>query len=172
MTWDSRREPGRRVLGVWLLKPRISSNNQEVDEEPIERVAGGRKYKIVTREYMAQGHNGFSALTKGQMLIDHDSGVIMSSIVRKYLLGREVRFSFLMDFSERSPIGSQIVDKVQCDTSMVHQEPKGEECNGFDGHNNALKDGSCNNKVSLEESSALLVISPVIDGRVKDEGKE
>ena len=72
---------------MWLLNPKISGK-QEVDEEPIERVAGGRKYKIVTREYMAQGHDGFSVLTKGQLLIDHDCGAIMSSIVRKYLLGR------------------------------------------------------------------------------------
>lgn len=53
-------------------------------------MAGGRKYKTVTREYMTQGHNGFSALTKGQMLIDHDYGVIMSGIVRKYLIGKGI----------------------------------------------------------------------------------
>ena len=88
MTWDSRRDPGGRVLGVWLLKPNFSSKQASFQEEPIERVAGGRKYKIVTREYMAQGHDGFSMLTKGQLLIDHESGAIMSSIVRKYMLGR------------------------------------------------------------------------------------
>lgn len=84
MTWDSRKDPGSRVLGIWLLKPNASF---QVDEEPIERVTGGRKYKIVTREYLAQGHDGFSMLTRGQLLIDHDSGAIMSSIVRKYVLG-------------------------------------------------------------------------------------
>ena len=90
LTWDSRRDPGCRVLGMWLLKPKFSTSGTsfQADEEPIERVAGGRKYKIVTREYMAQGHDGFSMLTKGQMLIDHESGAIMSSIVRKYMLGR------------------------------------------------------------------------------------
>ena len=87
MTWDSRKDPGSRILGVWLLKPKISGK-QAFDEEPIERVAGGRKYKIVTREYMAQGYDGFSALTKGQVLIGHEGGIIMSSIVRNYLLGR------------------------------------------------------------------------------------
>ena len=90
LTWDSRRDPGNRVLGMWLMKPNYSSEEAsfQADEEPIERVAGGRKYKIVTREYMAQGHDGFSMLTKGQLLIDHESGAIMSSIVRKYMLGR------------------------------------------------------------------------------------
>ena len=90
MTWDSRRDPGNRVLGMWLLKPNSPSKQAsvQVDEEPIERVAGGRKYKIVTREYMAKGYDGFSMLTRGQFLIDHESGAIMSSIVRKYMLGR------------------------------------------------------------------------------------
>ena len=33
-----------------------------VDGDPIQRVTGGRTYKIVTREYMAQGHDGFIPL--------------------------------------------------------------------------------------------------------------
>jgi 5'-nucleotidase len=76
---------------MWLLKPSKFSSKEasfQADEEPIERVAGGRKYKIVTAEYMAQGHDGFSMLTKGKLLIDHESGATMSSIVRKYMLGR------------------------------------------------------------------------------------
>ena len=90
MSWDSRKDPGSRILGIWLLKPNVSSKqaSSQVNEEPIERVAGVRKYKIVTREYMAQGHDGFTALTKGRLLIDHDCGSIMSSIVRKYMLGK------------------------------------------------------------------------------------
>jgi 5'-nucleotidase len=100
LTWDSRRDPGSRVLGMWLLKPNSSSKQAslQVDEEPIERVAGGRKYKIVTREYMAEGHDGFSMLTGGQLLIDHESGTIMSSIVRKYMLGRSMSFLCQMTF--------------------------------------------------------------------------
>ena len=72
------------------------SSFQKVDEEPIERVAGGRKYKIVTAKYMAQGHDGFSMLTRGKLLIDHESGDIMSSIVRKHMLGR-VNFLFVLN---------------------------------------------------------------------------
>jgi len=180
LTWDSRKDPGSRVLGIWLLKPEVSSN-QEIDEEPIERVAGGRKYKIVTREYMAQGYDGFSALTKGQLLIGHDCGIIMSSIVRKYLLG------------------SQSVNKVirlkdQRDTSMVHQE--GAKIAGthyweralsmvhqavYQGHN-AISTGEHmtvvdafddhNTQVSPQANADLLVVSLAIDGRLKDESKE
>ena len=104
LTWDSRREPGSRVLGIWLLKPSTTNHfsgkqvsSFQVDEEPIERVAGGnRKYKIVTAKYMAQGYDGFSMLTRGKLLIDHESGDIMSSIVRKHMLGR-VNFLLVLD---------------------------------------------------------------------------
>ena len=58
-----------------------------VDGEPIQRVKGGRMYKIVTREYMAQGHDGFLPLKGKKYLVDDESGQLMSAIVRKYLLG-------------------------------------------------------------------------------------
>ncbi len=44
-------------------------------------------YKIVTREYMAQGHDGFLPLKGNKYLVDDESGQLMSAIVRKYLLG-------------------------------------------------------------------------------------
>jgi 5'-nucleotidase len=222
LTWDSRRDPGSRVLGIWLLKPNFSSKQVSFQavEEPIERVAGGRKYKIVTREYMAQGHDGFSMLTRGQLLIDHESGAIMSSIVRKYMLGRVDIFPMSNDFLNAT-IGSQFVNKVirLKERHTVHkertraaidlQEQKLEEfkpaisaaarrweramwlvhqamhyrdhmaictsehmttVDAFDGHN-TRKGRSCN-KVSLETNPDLVVVSPAVDGRLKDEGRE
>lgn len=44
-------------------------------------------YRIVTREYMATGHDGYDALRDKPYLIDDENGVMMSSIVRRYLLG-------------------------------------------------------------------------------------
>jgi 5'-nucleotidase len=96
VSWDSRREPGQRVLGVWLLRELAetvygSESNTPtpklVDDRPIERITEGRKYKIVTREYMAQGHDGFTALQNQKYLIDDENGQVMSAIVRRYLLG-------------------------------------------------------------------------------------
>ncbi|KAG6874324.1 hypothetical protein C0995_001549 [Termitomyces sp. Mi166 len=97
VSWDSRREPGNRVLDVWTLlekdegisNPASLSGTtipQLVDGEPITR-DGKRTYKIVTREYMAQGHDGFLALKGKPYLVDDESGQLMSSIVRKYFLG-------------------------------------------------------------------------------------
>ncbi|KAH9853979.1 Metallo-dependent phosphatase [Lenzites betulinus] len=126
VSWDSRRPPGQRVLGVWLLQePSGSSTNPTpshsgtaspvmqtgsasssrssllqsttnpaaqsamalIDGDPIPRTKGGRMYSIVTREYMAQGHDGFLPLKGKKYLVDDESGQMMSTIVRKYLLG-------------------------------------------------------------------------------------
>ena len=100
------------MLGIWLVQAHDSSGAntpfrsgsttpsglavQElnrtlgglVDLEEVRRVRGGRKYSIVTREYMAQGHDGFTALKDQRYLVDDESGQMMSSIVRKYLLGK------------------------------------------------------------------------------------
>jgi 5'-nucleotidase len=208
---------------MWLLKPKSFSEEAplQADEEPIERVAGGRKYKIVTREYMAQGHDGFSMLTKGQLLIDHEFGAIMSSIVRKYMLGR-VNVLLMSDDFLSAAIGSQFVNKVirlkeqhtvhqertraaidlqeqklkdefkpavsaaarrwERATSLVRQSIRYRDhmaictsehmtaVDAFDGHN-TRKGRSCN-KVPLETNPDLLVVSPAIDGRLKDEGKK
>lgn len=93
VSWDSRKEPGQRVLGVWLTKELDESDDgggdesKIVDAEAIERTKGGKKYKMLTREYMAQGHDGFLPMKTGKYLIDDENGQMMSTIVRKYLLG-------------------------------------------------------------------------------------
>ncbi|KAJ6606568.1 Metallo-dependent phosphatase-like protein [Mycena vulgaris] len=75
VAWDSRRTPGQRVTGIWLL-----------NEDPIQKNTDQR-YNIVTRQYMAEGHDGFGALQRGQLIIDDEGGQLASTIVRKYLMG-------------------------------------------------------------------------------------
>ncbi|KAF7338627.1 25S rRNA adenine-N(1) methyltransferase [Mycena venus] len=99
VSWDSRRSPGERVLGVWLLNEVEESDSGHdpvsghstpshrlVDGEPIQRTTD-KTYKIVTRSYMAEGHDGFTALQRGEPLVDDEGGQIYSAIVRKYLMG-------------------------------------------------------------------------------------
>jgi 5'-nucleotidase len=101
VSWDSRRAPGQRVLGVWLLEDQaddgsVVSNDSGFsspalkDGEAISRDDIKPKYKILTREYMAQGHDGFTPLSGNKYLIDDESGQITSTVVRKYLLGPSV----------------------------------------------------------------------------------
>ena len=54
--------------------------------DAIKREKEGRKYVIVTREYMAQGHDGFLSLKDGKYLIDDEVGQMYSTLIRKYLL--------------------------------------------------------------------------------------
>jgi hypothetical protein len=54
----------------------------------VKREAGGRKYAVVTREYMAGGFDGFAPLLNKKFLISIEEGQVMSTIVRKYLLGK------------------------------------------------------------------------------------
>ncbi|KAJ6488654.1 Metallo-dependent phosphatase-like protein [Mycena vitilis] len=92
VSWDSRRNPGERVLGVWLLNEIEESDSGHdgqtrlVDGAPIQRNTE-KTYKIVTRSYMAEGHDGFTALRRGKELIDDEGGQLLSAIVRKYLMG-------------------------------------------------------------------------------------
>jgi len=58
-----------------------------VDGEFIKREKSGRTYKIVTREYIASGHDGYTALVGHRYLVDDEHGQLVSSLVRKYLLG-------------------------------------------------------------------------------------
>ncbi|EGN96165.1 hypothetical protein SERLA73DRAFT_170577 [Serpula lacrymans var. lacrymans S7.3] len=97
VSWDSRRPPGQRVLGIWLQKELTDPHNADNDtSSPVTPVLvdGGeirrtdeRKYIIVTREYMAQGHDGYAPLLGHKYLIDDENGQLMSGLIRKYLLG-------------------------------------------------------------------------------------
>ena len=98
VSWDSRRPPGQRVLGVWLQEEHADDTSTKStdsglstpalkDGDSISRDHTEPIFKILTREYMAQGHDGFTPLKGNNYLIDDESGQITSTVVRKYLLG-------------------------------------------------------------------------------------
>jgi len=109
--WDSRRPPGQRVLGIWLEEaedPDEEHRDEDIklpesrsaspvrrhtrrDGEPVTREPGGRGYVVVTRDYMATGHDGYEALKDCKVVggVDEEHGILLSSIIRKYLLGSD-----------------------------------------------------------------------------------
>ena len=110
VSWNSRRPPGQRILGVWLQEEQaddasIMSTDSGFstpvlkDGDPISRDSTEPIFKILTREYMAQGHDGFIPLKGNKYLIDDESGQITSTVVRKYLLG-----SSLIDYAYKTSI--------------------------------------------------------------------
>lgn len=97
VTWDSSRPKGQRVVSIHLAVDQNDSNHDDpsnlgtpnLDGAPVERQRGGRTYKIVTRQYMAEGHDGYDALKGCKYLVDDENGKLMSTLVRQYLLGAQ-----------------------------------------------------------------------------------
>jgi len=110
VVWDSRRPPGQRVISVHLdpeigestigtlVSPTGAGPTINVTQDPAEEVKrekGGRMYRVVTREYLASGHDGYGMLKGNKYLIEEEGGQMMSAIVRKYLLGEFTAVSSL-----------------------------------------------------------------------------
>ncbi|WVN91141.1 uncharacterized protein L203_106393 [Cryptococcus depauperatus CBS 7841] len=115
--WDHSRPPYHRILSIHrLVQPKKDSDEREdpsdmVDfkdqedgtrvivkqrklqlGEEIKNVEGGKLYKVITRDYMAQGYDGFEALKDRKFIVDDENGQIMSSILRSFLLGSSYIF--------------------------------------------------------------------------------
>jgi 5'-nucleotidase len=224
VSWDSRRPPGKRVLGVWLLNEMDVHDTEPIPlhEEQIKCLKGGRMFKIVTREYMAQGHDGFLSLKGQKYLIDDESGQLMNCIVRKYLLGW-VHFAFDKEWLLNSDLGCLFVNKMSRvanrSTTKLHsntwatisrektrQETWSRQSQGVDRWKQAachvfqwtrskahyqdhlnvtarehMGNADCFDGQKTRSGQAvvhagqgngdLLVVSPGVDGRLKDEGR-
>ncbi|KGB76109.2 hypothetical protein CNBG_1947 [Cryptococcus deuterogattii R265] len=115
--WDHTRPPGQRILAIHqVARPKKDDDDWEdpadmVDfkeredgttvvvkqkklqlGEEVKNEEGGRMYKVITRDYMAQGYDGFEALKNRNFIVDDENGQIMSSILRSFLLGSSYIF--------------------------------------------------------------------------------
>ncbi|THV08018.1 Metallo-dependent phosphatase [Dendrothele bispora CBS 962.96] len=211
VSWDSRREPGSRVLGIWLVSENgtdTPKGDQSPKLEVVKRAKDGRKYKIVTRNYMAEGHDGFSALQGHRYLVDDEQGQTMSSIVRKYLLGSHFVNKLANQANENHPMYQDICQttrnairreqdhrirhghetvsqlwKRAVSQVIIQARSKGHYrsnlgvaatehmsvVDSFDGK--GLRTSNEMQKGLDEPDDDLPVISPIIDGRFKDEGR-
>ncbi|KAJ7632241.1 Metallo-dependent phosphatase-like protein [Roridomyces roridus] len=201
VTWDSRRSPGQRILGVWLVDEMEGSAHdghstpQLVDGAPIERDSQ-KTYNIVTREYMASGHDGFTALKEGKQIIDDEQGQIFSAIVRKYLMGSHyVRTmanrsasdtAHLCSATKTSIAREQYRSKVASQwkhaahlalrRSREHYREHLAVCSAesmscidpFDGEKTRGGESTSMRDVEVDD---LLTINPEVDGRLRDEGR-
>ena len=95
------------------------------DVEEIKREKGSKKYVIVTREYMAEGHDGFIPLKGSKYLVDDESGQMMSTIVRKYLLG-ELSQVVVYELVHQPRLGCRFVNRmanlVNAHYDLLHSE--------------------------------------------------
>jgi len=197
--WDSRREPGSRVLNVSLV---LEDKHSRLTFEPVQKTPGGRMYRIVTREYMADGHDGYVALKKCKRIIDEEAGTLMSSIVRKYLMGSHFVNRLLHSKNRTDELGlhpkvlaclvselpatkAKLLWKtalhriVQLNPSSHYRSHLGvpgvhhmSSIDVFDGHSARHGLASEYKPASEKGRADLLVVSPEIDGRLRDVGRE
>ncbi|KAH8829650.1 Metallo-dependent phosphatase-like protein [Flagelloscypha sp. PMI_526] len=209
VSWDSSREAGQRVLGVWLLKDDDASSDAGDDEnalddgEPIVREKGGRKYKVVTREYLAGGHDGFEAFKGYPYLIDDESGALTSTLVRQYLLGSHMvnRLSRLVKHPSKEDLHENtkkaIVNKHKREqrrsetaasrwkgavSKILHPKEhyqdhtrvaRTEHLSSVDPCDGAgMRRGEAQDNHATFDGADLLEIHPVVDGRLKDVGRQ
>jgi len=175
---------------MWLLKPKVDGSG--FDEEEVRREGGGRKYKIVTREYLVQGHDGYEDLTGGERITNHECGSSSSSVVKSYLLGKQFINKLLQSRDEReikvssqtrefidalkAASGSSCLDQrwkqavrqVLETQSRTHYR-KDIHISVTDNMNTVdVFDELESRLVTADDLDDDLVISPQIDGRLKD----
>ncbi|ODN74799.1 hypothetical protein L202_07114 [Cryptococcus amylolentus CBS 6039] len=111
--WDHKRPPNNRVISIHKLVQPIRETDDDWEDpedmvdfreqedgtrvvvknrrlklgEEVKNEEGGRMYKVITRDYMAQGFDGFEPLKNRKFIVDDENGQIMSSILRSFLLG-------------------------------------------------------------------------------------
>ncbi|KAJ9115326.1 hypothetical protein QFC24_007035 [Naganishia onofrii] len=139
--WDHTKPPGQRLISVHLVKSPAPNGDDPEDEyenpedlvkffeqedgtrvevrqrvavlgEEIKRDDTGRIYRVITRNYMAEGYDGFEALKNRKFIVDDDNGQIMSSIVRSFLLGSAYIFRHKQIRHEHRKHLSARTDKV------------------------------------------------------------
>ncbi|THU81391.1 5'-nucleotidase, partial [Dendrothele bispora CBS 962.96] len=126
VSWDSRREPGQRVLGIWMTKEVDDGDNgtQLVDGEPVQRTKDGKKYAIVTLDFDAQGNDGYTMLKGSNYLVDNENGQILSTLVRKYLLGSH----FVNQVTRTSADNSSAIENLNEDTKKAIKHEHHHRC--------------------------------------------
>ncbi|ORY29141.1 hypothetical protein BCR39DRAFT_532806 [Naematelia encephala] len=143
VVWDHSLPPNQRVKSIHLVNPPDSSESQDDESnedlvdfveqddgttievkqrktkvgDEIRNEEGGRVYRVITREYMALGYDGFTALKNRKFVVDDEAGQIMSSIIRHFLLGSAYIFRHkqLRDahHSHQSKRTQQVIDKAR-----------------------------------------------------------
>ena len=72
------------------IPAQLASVNVSHNLDEVKREKGGMMYKVVTVAYLAEGHDGYDVLKGNKYLIDDEAGQMMSTVVRRYLLGESV----------------------------------------------------------------------------------
>lgn len=78
--FDSSKPTGKRVVSVMVV-------NTDNESCKIEKLDLDKVYTVATRAYLADGGDGYTAFTLGQTLDGSCDSAILSTILRRFLLG-------------------------------------------------------------------------------------
>ncbi|WWC97747.1 hypothetical protein V866_004633 [Kwoniella sp. B9012] len=147
--WDHTRPPNQRIISIHKTKrpkreeddgdDEIENSQDFVDfkeQDDGTRVVVKQKklelgeeikrdnskvYRVITREYMALGYDGFTDLKDRKYIVDDENGQIMSSILRSFLLGSSYIFRHKQLESAAAAHLSSRTDKVLSRARAQHQ---------------------------------------------------
>ncbi|WVR09253.1 hypothetical protein IAU60_006318 [Kwoniella sp. DSM 27419] len=143
--WDHTKPSGSRVLSIHELQP-DERDDDEVEHpqdfidfrehedgtqvvvrqrklamgDPVQRDSS-KTYRVITRDYMAQGYDGFEALKNRKFIVDDENGQIMSSILRSFLLGSSYIFRHKQLEAAANQHLSKRTDRVLSRARQQHQ---------------------------------------------------
>jgi len=149
VVWDSRRPPGKRVISVHILHQPYdgqvdeSSNelkmkmrrfykfapDDEDDEGSVmvyrssprvrEALQMDKTYRVVTRGYLASGNDGYDMLKQGKFIVDGENGQLMSTIVRKFLLGATYIWRWNQLYGQSEDVKNLPLNSSEAETSSL-----------------------------------------------------
>ncbi|KAJ2715201.1 hypothetical protein H4R19_001331 [Coemansia spiralis] len=68
-------------------EPDTESDYGGEEDEPLDM---GAHYVVATRDYMYQGHDGYSALNEGELVVDEENGITFANLYERYFRGLAV----------------------------------------------------------------------------------
>jgi hypothetical protein len=109
-----------------------------------------KQYSLATRQYMASGKDGYTALTESEYIIDEENGVLISTILRQYFLSLKVMGKWSRGGQFREFFGglkSEMAHKGELVESESAKKRKG------DGNNEDIESGSDNDDEEIQNST-------------------
>ncbi|ORZ40200.1 Metallo-dependent phosphatase-like protein [Catenaria anguillulae PL171] len=162
-TFDPSRPEGHRIVESHLTCSKFE--NQAVDL--------AQTYRVVTRNYLAEGHDGFSSLLPHTTIVDDEAGLLISTIMRKYFLGMKMlkQMSHVAKHSEQTvaahPHDGSASVQLAKEVEAQKQEKK-KEFVAFDCVHQVRGDSRWRRFKKVATSVGKLpVIAPKVDGRIK-----
>lgn len=118
LEWNPDRAPGNRVRKVFVVRhtdspsdpsrsmvPISQGDKNRYDPENMDPLDLEREYSVATRQYLVGGYDGYDAFKVGEdkMVVDEESGMLVSTLYRRFFLGLKYINAFREYHAEHDP---------------------------------------------------------------------